>query len=116
MKWARGPTHQSPVPSSVQWLGEGLLPEPQSDSPGGGLTTVLPYSEVWSCPAHLPWLSSTDPALEPTHLHPTLAGWGPPSCSQLLCECSASVSLVSLSSCPHSEVPAPTEERKGAKG
>lgn len=36
-----------------------------------------------------------------THQHPTPAGWGPPSCSPLLCECSVSIFLACLSSCPH---------------
>lgn len=52
-----------------------------------------------------------DPILCPTYPHPTLAGWGPPSCSQLLCECSVSVSLAFLSSCPHPEALGPAQER-----
>lgn len=55
------------------------------------------------------------PVLGPSYLHPTLADWGPPSCSQLLCECSVSISLAFLSSCPHPRALGPAEEGDGVQ-
>lgn len=76
-------------------------------------------SLLWPQRRELGWpdfgSAMSHPGLWPTYLHPTPVGWGLPSCSQLLCECSVLISLAFLSSCPHPVAlgPAEGEQRLG---